>query len=364
MSSVQEKPLTKTEKAAVMMLCMDEKTTSDLFNHLNDEEIRKMGGALLRLNQIPNTQIQEVVEEFNKQFIKSSGSSDTAAPGSNDISIDGKHVLEKLLSKTLPKNRGQTILSTIRNLGAPSKADLKDFGKLVNQYSADLLYNLLKEEHPQLIAIMLSYAKRTVAKEVLEKFPEDRQTDLLSRMAKLNKISGQVIQELGTFVASQAQEKSVAVDDKKEDEEGGEQVLEGIEHALKLLKSIPRSKANKIIAEIEKTDKELADLLAKKLFTIEDLERADDPGIRELLRNIKTEDMKASLKNAADGLKNKFFKNMSERAASILREDMEVMPPVKVEEIETAQNNILAAAKKLLEEEKLKLAEIVDDEDR
>ena len=113
-----------------------------------------------------------------------------------------------------------------------------------------------------------------------------------------------------------------------------------------------------MIEEIEKADPEMGSKLAKKMFTMEDLERADDGGIRELLRGIRNEDLKAAIKDSADSLKQKFFKNMSERAAMIFKEDMDVMAPLKVEEIEIAQDNILKVAKEMIKEDKIKLTEV------
>lgn len=350
-----------------MLLCMDEKTTGDLFNHLNDDEIRRVGGALLRLNQIPAVQIQGVIDEFHKQVDKKQTQT-VPEPEMADISVDGKKVVEKVMTRALPRTRGQNILTSMRSIATPSAKDQRNFGQMVGDFEPDLLYDFLKDEHPQVVAITLSYAKRKTAKGALEKFSPEVQTDLLHRMARLDKISGQILEELTKFVAQKIADRERSrksgepVQETAQAEAKQDQSLEGLGVALKILKSIQRDKAAKIIEEIEKTDKALADAINKQMFTVEDLERADDTGIRELLRNVKNEDLKVALKNAPDPVKNKFFSNMSERAASILREDMEVMPPLKVEDIEKAQENILSASRKLMKDEKLRLTEIPDEE--
>ncbi len=364
MAEAAVKALTKQEKAAVILLCMDEKTNGQLFSNLNDEEIRRAGSALLKLQNLQASQIQGVIEEFAQQLTKKSAGKDKKG-AEEGISIDGRKAAENLIVKTMPKNRGQGILSRLGQAAMVIPSGQKDLAALMGECPPEILFDLLKDEHPQAIAISLSYAKKKTAKAVLEKLSPDLQTDVIFRMACLNKIGGKIFEDLGNFISDRLMERGTAPEEEAATEEKvlQEKTIEGIASTVKLLKSIPRDKAAKFIEDIEKVDKDLALRLSKLMLTVEDLERADDPGIRELLKNVKNEDLKICLKNAPETVKERFFKNMSERAVSILKEDMEVMAPIKIEDMEAAQTNLLQQVSRLIKEEKLKLVEVQDEGD-
>ncbi len=361
------RPLSKIEKAAVLFLCMDEKSTGELFQQMKDDEIRKIGSALLRLGKVPESQISSVIEEFTNGVVKQKSSLAADGPKSNEIEIDGAKAAEKMFTKALPRGRGKSILQSIWDTPAVS-AEKQDFAELINEYSADTLYDLIKEEHPQVIAVLLYYAKKGIAKAVLDKFSDETKIDLIERVARLQRISGQFLDEIGGFVArkmadkQQKERSGEVVEEVQEEEAKGSMEVEGTSGALKLLKSLPWEDAMDMIKKLSEHDPELAQILEKQMLTVEDLERADDAGIRELLRNVSNDDLKVALKNTQDSVKNKFFNNMSERAGLILREDMDVLPPLKVEDIEAAQDKIVAAVKQLMQEDKLHFSVLADDE--
>ncbi len=361
--SAPQKELNKAEKAAVLLLCMDEKTTGDLFNQLKDDEIRKVGNALLNLRQIPALQIQKVIEEFSKGVYEKKTMAAKAITG--DVEIDGKKAMENLLNKSLNANRGQYLLSSMGQATATVVEEGGDFGEFVKQLSADDLYEMVNAEYPQVVALTLSHTKRKTAKDVIEKFPEAAQVDILSRMARLEKIPGRSIEDIRSYMDKKIKEKSTqGVDTTVKKVEAKEELsIEGMSGTVLLLKSLKRDQSAKLLEQIEQIDADLAALIGKQMFTIEDLERADDMGIRELLRSVTNDELKVALKNSPDTIKEKIFKNMSERAAMILREDMEVLPPLKVEDIEQAQEKVLKRAKELIKEDKLKLTEVPDEGD-
>jgi flagellar motor switch protein FliG len=214
------------------------------------------------------------------------------------------------------------------------------------------------------IAITLANCKKKTAKEFLGKFAPEAQPDLITRMASLKTLSGRVMSDLKNYIiqkisAAKAQGGEATTTVKKKTEIS----IDGMMDAVKLLKSLTRDQSMKLVEEVEKLDAEVGNIISKQMFTIEDLERANAAGIRELLRGVSNEDLKVALKNTPDTVKEKFFTNMSQRAALILKEDMEVMPPLKVEEIEAAQQNILKVAKDLMKEEKLVLEQAAEGEE-
>lgn len=355
MSEAQQqevKALSRNEKAAVLLLCMDEKSTADLFGQMKDDEIRKIANALLHLSYIPSTQIQSVIEEFSKGFSVFREKSVSA-----DVTVDGGKAVENLLGKTLPRGRGQQIMQAIQGESPQSSAESEaDFKALIQKYSAEVLHSVLTEEHPQVVAVVLANLKKKNAREFLLMFPKETQPELISRMAALTKIPGGAMQDLQSYVMRKlAQTKVQAGDDSKKT--AAPVNIEGMLDTVNLLKSLKRDDSMVLVEEVQKLDAEIGDMISKQMFTIEDFERAADTGIRELLRGITNDDLKVALKNTTDVVKERFFGNMSKRAAMILREDMEVLPPLKVEEIDAAQSNILRVAKELMKEGKFTLSE-------
>ncbi|MBI4239291.1 MAG: hypothetical protein HY696_12860 [Deltaproteobacteria bacterium] len=360
------RPLTKMEKVAVLLLSMDEQTSGQIVNALRDDEIRKVGSALLRLKEIPAAQIQAVVSEFSKEVVTRRAEGQRVP---EQIAVDGERLTERFLSRTLSRGRSQQILQTLKNpvLGG-EQVDLR---QLVNAQTPEVLFEIVANEHPQVIALVLSCAKRATAKAVLTKCPEEQRTELITRMAALERVQDHVARDVGGYFQMRLRERAAAAAQAGEDGApavaaqagaGQELTLEGLGSTVKLLKSLPVEERDKIVEALTTANPELGARIAKLMFTMEDLERSDDFGVRELLRNVTNDDLKAALKNQSETLKERFFKNMSERAALIMREDMEVMPPLKVEDIEAAQERILDAAKKLIKEEKLKLTPVPDED--
>lgn len=377
MAEAAGKELSNVEKAAVLLLCMDEKTTGQLFAQMEDEEIREIGSALLKLHQIPMGQVESVMNEFAQGVIGNARILPTNKANffENNLEIDGQSIAERVLSKSLARGRSEGI---IKSLGAPtqSKASKRpaaediDLASMLASLTVKDIKKLFGDEHPQVLALILSQVQRKVGREYLKELPDLQQLELLNRMARLEKISKEAMQDLAEYVAQLMDERAKAaaaagssgavVEDEEEVEKDVD--ITGFEQTLKLLKSLDREKAMELVEKLKEQDPEIGELVAKRMFTVEDLVRADDPGIRELLRGVSNEDLKIALKETPDEVKNKFFKNMSERASMILREDMEVLPSLKVEDIEAAQERVLEVAKNLMKEEKLKL-EAIPDED-
>ncbi len=214
MGEVQHKQLSKTEKAAIIFLYMDDQLTSDVFSQMQDEEIKKVANAMLHLNKIPSEQVQGVLDEFLKGY----DHKEVEAPVSTDIvAVDGSKIVETMLVKNLSRNRGQAIMSSLKNPDKSSvsselaEADLK---KLLQEQSGESLFELVQKEHPQFVAIVLANCKKSTAKEILEKFPEDSQPELLVRMASLTKVSGQMMNDLKKYLLKRINDskKSVATE--------------------------------------------------------------------------------------------------------------------------------------------------------
>ncbi len=355
----QKGALSNTEKAALLLLCMDEKSTGKLFGQLQDTEIQKIGSALMHLKDVPADKIKSTLAEFFEGMAAPSGGDSPVSGLSTGgiLHLDGKKILNKLFGKSLPRQRGETILNVLKDPGGTAiPPGGPNLAELFNDLNAEFLMEILGEEHPQIIALSLTQIKRNIAKELLEKFPEEMQVELLDRMARLEQLSGEALKDVYVVLSEKitAKKKASAGEDKSAKASIS---IGGVGLTVQVLKGVGREKSDKMIQELEKLDPEIANLISKQMFTVEDLARSDDAGIRELLRAVTNDDLKIGLKNAPETLLEKVLKNMSERAALILKEDMEMLPPQKVEDIEAAQDKILKAAKELIKEGKMALAE-------
>ncbi len=362
----EARELNKSEKAAVFFLCMDEDATSQLFSQMEDEEIKKIGSALLNLKKVPANAIEQMIDEF---LTKVQDVPATAIVEKNlkfeDMAFDGKKVAKNLILRGLKGNRGQDILANLGKTMPASTEDLNDFGKLLTNYSSDDLYKLFKEEHPQVLAIVALYAKKKIAKDFVSKYSKEIQIEMISRMAQVKIIPKAVIDELNKIIIQDIENKRKAKSStttQVEEEEVEEDIeIPGMDNTLGILKILTNDVSSSLLEGVDQIDHELAEQLAKNMFTLEDLLRADDVGMRELLRGITNDDLKFSLKDASEEIQEKFLANMSSRAAKIIREDMQVMPSLKVDDIEAARSNILKVAKNLIKEEKLHLSSLEDE---
>lgn len=354
----QKGALSNTEKAALLLLCMDEKSTGKLFGQLQDDEIQKIGSALMHLKDVPADKIKTTLAEFFDGMSRPGEESPVSGLTSGGIlHLDGKKILNKLFGKSLPRQRGENILGVLKEPGATAiPAGGPNLAELFRDLNAEFLMDILGEEHPQIIALSLTQIKRNIAKELLDKFSEEMQVELLDRMARLEQLSGEALKDVYVVLSEKisAKKKASAGEDKSAKASIS---IGGVGLTVQVLKGIGREKSEKMLLELEKVDPEMATIISKQMFTIEDLDRSDDGGIRELLRGVTNDDLKVGMKNAPETLLERILKNMSERAALILKEDMEMLPPQKVEDIEAAQDKILKVAKELIKEGKMTLAD-------
>ncbi|MBF0492071.1 MAG: hypothetical protein HQM15_04770 [Deltaproteobacteria bacterium] len=336
------------EKAALLVLSMGEEAAGSLMKELSDEDIRKIGNALLGIQNVPSNLIQQVLDEFSDGV-------DSSDDASEVLNIDGKHALEKMLHQTLPPERSGSLLGAF--FTPASEEEKTGLKKLINEFSFEALLEAVKEEHPQVIALIMNYSKRSVAKKVLAELEGSIQIEVYIRMAQLEKISSKAVEDIKVLLR---EKKPLSAEGEKEKTE--EEInLSGLQDTILLLKTLKEEKSTQILEEISKKDAYLGLAINKKMFTLEDLERSDDAGIRELLKTVKMDDLKVALKDAPEALKNKIFSNMSQKASTILKEDMDVMPPQKVEAIESAQETVLKEAKELIKQEKMSLTPIKED---
>lgn len=315
------------KKAAIFLMVMGENFTAQVFRHLDDREIKVLGEEMAVIKKIDSRTISAVMDEFSKEV------------GDGSMGLSGKDFLQKTMPKAFDTKKSDELLGDLL-----SKGNEKSFEKLSN-YNPTVLANLLMTEHPQTIALILVNMKHQTAAEIIKALPEHLQGEVIIRIADLDDVPSEIIEEIHEVV------------DEMISDMGNETHASqgGIEAAAEILNNLDNQTENNIFDKIESVREELADEIRQKMFVFADLVSLDDRSIRALLKEISNDELILALKTSSDELTQKIFNNISQRAAEMMKEDMEVMGPVKLKDVEQAQLNIVKAARRLEEEGKIVL---------
>jgi flagellar motor switch protein FliG len=316
-------------KAAVFLLAMGEGFTAEVFKHLKEEEVRQVSALMAKIQNIPGEAIQKVLAEVREKMAVVQG----------EVSVPVEDFLKKVLFSSMPEDQAQQIYEEIMRQLHPST-----FQKL-SSLEPKVIVNFLINEHPQTIAVILAHLEPELAAQILEQLPEKLQSDVMLRIANLEKISPDIVAEIDRVL----EEELFAVEMSDATKVGG------AEKVAEILNSVERSLEDTLMETIEEASEELAEEIRKLMFKFEDLLEVDDSAIVAILKEISTDELKLALKAASDELKEKFFGNMSERAGMMLKEDLETMGPVKLKDVEQAQQAIIRVAKRLEAEGKIVL---------
>lgn len=341
-TSVQN--MTNQQKAALVFLLLEEKGAANLFDHMTDAEIKSIGNILLEMEEIPVDDLNQVLSEFYEDL------------GIQVSHFSGKRIFEKLVDKTLSPERRGKILS-VEEVKGGTGSEFNPLEGIFSDLSNDQIYCLIKSEHPQTIAVILTLLRPGASKKIINIFKKDLQVDLLYRMSILSKIPENMINLMAeNYKAKLADGFDFA------GELGSKAVdVPGTDIVLRYLKTQTWDKAEEIISQIEMENSAIAKILRKKFFTVADLQRSDNNGIRNLLKNVEAATLSVVLKGQNEKIRNMFFQNMSTRAATIMKEDMEVMPEQKPEDLEAATELILEEAKKLISDGQMVLDELIEE---
>ena len=344
--ALEMKKLNSREKVAVLCLCLDESVVSEIFGQLRDDEVKEVSRILKGINNVPVEEVQQTMAEFYSTLLETAGESQ------GQLSIDGPQMAERLIARSLPYERAAQLQDRVETPDEENEA----VAGVINAMEPKALYLMIKEEHPQFAAIILSLARVKLAREVLKLMDEERRPEIIGRMAKMEELSEQAVSLIRDYLDAKRTEiaSGVTFEERKV-------AVGGIDRAIKMLKSLPMDQSVKIIDGIAQVDESLGWTIEKQMITLEDIVRADGMGMRELLRSITTDDLKVALKDMPAAVQEKFFESMSTRAAAILKEDMEVLPAQRVEEVERAQKVIIDQVKRLIGEGKLTLKLIEED---
>ena len=321
----KEGKLTHLERAAVIVSSLPEEVASEVLRNLDAVEIEKLSSCMARMGTVPSEAVDSTINDFVQMAVQGSGA----------ISL-GKEYAESLISKVLGVDKAKSIVSRVSEGAEYRSLDLLDALDPVT------LTNLIRNEHPQTIALILSHLSPEKAGYVLSNLPEELRAEVVLRISNLERVPPDVVSEVAEMLETEV--KSMG---------GVGHQLGGIKNVVDILNQMDRATESSIMTKIEETDPKLADEIRQLMFIFDDLVLIDDRGIQEVLKEVSSEDLAKALKTASDSVKEKIFKNMSERAVEMLNEDIEDMGPIRLSEVEKAQQAITQVALRLEEEGKI-----------
>ncbi len=311
--------LSGVEKVAAFLSIIGEDAATVVFKHLDPLELARVIPMMARVKLSP-----ELAEGLMEEFAEKIGSA---------MFVPDEDYIKKILVKAFGEDHAKKLMDKIE-----SGASAFD---ILRWLDSGAIANLLSREHPQTIAIIIAYLEPNQAAEVLAKLPEHIKIDVALRIASLDQISPSILGELEDVLQSQLQSYTRG------------RKIGGIKTVAEILNQLDRASEDLILKNIEEKDQILADEIRKLMFTFDDLIVIDDRGIQMILKEITTDDLALALKMASEELKGKIFKNMSQRAVQILKEEMEAKGAVRVSDVEKAQMNVVRVARRLEEEGKI-----------
>ena len=299
---------------------MGDKFTSEVFKRMERQEITRVSKAIMELDAVPKELVEEVLREFHHALVTG-----------QDIISGGEDAVKKLLLKHLDSDTAKYIIDELNLELGPTP-----FRELSN-VSPRILAQILRNEHPQTLALILGHMVPDQAGVLLTSLPAGVRTEVLMRLANLEPVPEDMIVEVDKVLQSQL----IAMGGKEGKKVGG------IPAVAEILNSVDRATEEEVLAEIEEESAQVAEDIRNLMFVFEDIKSLDDRAVREMLKEISNDDLILALKGASADLQELFFKNMSERAATMIREDLEIMGPTKLSDVETAQQGIVKTVRRL-----------------
>ena len=324
-----------TERAAIFMMSLGEQNAAEVLKHMGPKEVQKVGTVMASLNNVSNEKVESVITKFVETANKQSG-----------VGVDSDEYIRNMLTTALGEDKASSVIDRIL-LGKNSKG--LDSLKWMDPRA---VASVVQNEHPQIIAIVLSYLESDHAAEILSYLPERARSDVLMRIATLDGVPPAALMELNEIL-----EKQFAGNTGVQSSGVG-----GVKTAAGILNFMDGTSESAITEAITEHDAELAQEIQSQMFVFDNLLDIDDRGIQAILREVQSEQLITALKGADETIQEKIFSNMSSRAAEMMREDLEAKGPVRIKDVEDAQKEVLSIAKRMADSGEISLGGKGDDE--
>jgi len=317
---VESQPLKGVSKAAILLLNMDKDVAAAVLRHLDEDIVEDITREIAQLDLVGQDERGKVIEEFYNIALARS----YAKQG-------GLGYAKLLLQKALPPDQASRVMKLIEH-----QVNRRPFSFLAKTDAENLL-TFIQDEHPQTIALILSHLTSSKASQVLSDLPVAKQIEVVSRIANMENTNPEVVREVEQGLAARL---SGIVSQTF-------QKVGGVESVAEMLNLADRSTEKGILEALEGQDPDLVEQIRRLMFVFEDILLVNDKGIQAVLKEIENEELALALKTASEELREKIFKNMSERASQLIKEDMEFMGPVRVSDVEAAQQKIVDVVRRL-----------------
>ncbi len=321
------------QKAALLMLALGEEQSSRLFGMMHEDEIKEVSAAMSQLGTVRAEAVEQLCLEFGESM------------GGMGHLVGSMESTERLLQRALPRERASQIMEEIRG---PAGRTMWD--KLGNVHEA-VLANYLKNEYPQTVAVVLSKVKPEHAARVLVLLPDSFSIEVVMRMLRMESVQKEVLEGVERTLRSEFM-SNLARSTRRDSHE----------LMAEIFNNLDRASETRFVAALEERNRESAERIKALMFTFDDLARLSPMAVQGLMRAVDKEKLPVALKGASEKLRDLFFKNLSERAAKMLRDDIENLGPVKLRDVDEAQAGIVAMAKELAASGSIEISEGKDEE--
>ena len=321
--------LTGTQKSAILMMLLGEDEAAEVLKNLSPREVQHLGTAMYSVQTADQETVNSVLDEF-LEIIKKQTS----------IGMGAGNYIRNVLNKALGDDKAQSVLSRITPASSERPIEILDW------MDARSIAELVQDEHPQIVALIISYLDYGLASDVLGLLDINLQSEVITRIATLEMVDPEALKELEKVM----QRKFKANTSLRSSQVGG------VKAAAKIMNFTKEAMEKRILTDVKKVDKDLMQAIQDNMFTFENLGMSDDRSLQTLLRSTESEDLILSLKGADEVLREKLFGCMSTRAAANIQDEMEALGPIRLTEVQNAQKRIIAVARKMSDEGTIVLA--------
>ena len=311
---------TGIQKAAILLIALGPERSADIFKHLKEDEIEELTLEIANTRSVSPQVKEDVLNEFYQICL-----------AQQYIAEGGIGYAKELLDKALGEDRAKEVITKLT-----ASLQVRPF-EFVRKTDPSQLLNFIQDEHPQTIAMILSYLTSAQAALVIGALPPEKQADVAKRIAMMERTSPDVIKEVERVLEKKL--SSLVNQDYT--------IVGGVDAIVNILNTVDRTTEKHIMESLEIEEPELADEIRKKMFVFEDILLLDDRAIQRVLRDVDNADLGVALKAANEEVQNVIFKNLSKRLAAMIKEDMEFMGPVRMKDVEEAQQKVVSVIRKL-----------------
>jgi flagellar motor switch protein FliG len=327
--------LSPAEKSALTLLSLGKEVAAQVMQHLNESEVKRISRAFLAVTEIDRETQMDICREF-RSLLKAG----------ETLLIDGREFAKEVIAGAFGEDDDNNLLDYVTG------SRKEPISSILQEVPFRILTPFISAEHPQTISFLMTKMHPDQAAHVLQSLTEEQQTDILVRVSQLNNVRNEVLDEVREVLRASLRGTSAS-----EEEE-----LFGPKAAADILNFVERNNEERILSEIEEMYPEIADQIRNLMFTFEDIIRIDDKGIQQILKEVPRDQLVLALKTASPELTDSLFKNMSSRAAEMIKEDLDVMGPVRVKDVEKAQQGIVDTVRRLESEGKVVIGGGSEDE--